>query len=101
MSTMALIKEEVLYWATQLGYEIINVDEFVQYCIDNYIRTKEEVIDNYIEIMEIKVPYRECLDEDWIIENDDDYVKINSNTYLNLYYLETNDVELKRENLIK
>lgn len=94
------IDKEILYWIEQLGYEWIDCGRLIDYIKENYVKTQQEVVEEYVELMEIKVPSLDILNWVTICKNDDDYEKLCENKYLNIYALESDEIELKRLNLI-
>lgn len=95
------IDKEILYWIDQFGYEWIDCGKLIDYIKENYVKDQRDVVENYVEVMEIKVPTIDILDWDRICEEDDDYEALDDGRYLNTYLLETDSTELKRLNLIK
>lgn len=95
------IDKEILYWIGQFGYEWIDCGKLIDYIKENYVKDQRDVVENYVEVMEIKVPTIDILDWDRICEEDDDYEALDDGRYLNTYLLETDSTELKRLNLIK
>lgn len=95
------IDKEILYWIDQFGYEWIDCGKLIDYIKENYVKDQRDVVENYVEVMEIKVPTIDILDWDGICEEDDDYEALDDGRYLNTYLLETDSTELKRLNLIK
>lgn len=95
------IDKEILYWIDQFGYEWIDCGKLIDYIKENYVKDQRDVVESYVEIMEIKVPTIDILDWDRICEEDDDYEALDDGRYLNTYLLESDSLELKRLNLIK
>lgn len=95
------IDKEILYWIDQFGYEWTDCGKLIDYIKENYVKDQRDVVESYVEIMEIKVPTIDILDWDRICEEDDDYEALDDGRYLNTYLLESDSLELKRLNLIK
>lgn len=95
------IDKEILYWIDQFGYEWIDCGKLIDYIKENYIKDQRDVVESYVEVMEIKVPTIDILDWNRICEEDDDYEALDDGRYLNTYLLESDSIELKRLNLIK
>ena len=95
------IDKEILYWVNQFGYEWIDCGKLIDYIKENYIKDQRDVVESYVEIMEIKVPTIDILDWDRICEEDEGYEALDDGRYLNTYLLESDSTELKRLNLIK
>lgn len=95
------IDKEILYWIDQFGYEWIDCGKLIDYIKENYVKDQRDVVESYVEVMEIKVPTIDILDWNRICEEDDDYEALDDGRYLNTYLLETESIELKRLNLIK
>lgn len=95
------IDKEILYWIDQLGYEWINCGKLIDYIKENYVKDQIDVIKEFVEVMEIKIPNIDLLDWDRICQEDNDYEKLENGQYLNTYLLESDSLELQRLNLIK
>lgn len=95
------IDKEILYWIDQFGYEWVNCGKLIDYIKENYVKDQRDVIEEYVELMEIKVPSIDILDWDRICQEDNDYEELDNGKYLNTYLLESDSLELKRLNLIK
>lgn len=95
------IDKEILYWIDQFGWEWIDCGKLIDYIKENYIKDQRDVVESYVEIMEIKVPTIDILDWNRICEEDDDYEALDDGRYLNTYRLEQDSLELKRLNLIQ
>lgn len=95
------IDKEILYWIDQFGYEWIDCGKLIDYIKENYVKDQRDVVESYVEVMEIKVPTIDILDWNRICEEDDDYEALDDGRYLNTYLLESDSIELKRLNLIK
>ena len=95
------IDKEILYWVEQLGYEWINCGQLIDHIKENYVKTQREVVEEYVELMEVKVPSIYILDWDKICDEDNDYEQIGIDMYLNTYRLEMDSLELQRLDLIK
>lgn len=95
------IDKGILYWIEQLGYEWIDCGKLIDYIKENYIKDQRDVIEEYVELMEIRVPSINILDWNEICEQDNDYEQLGDGKYLNVYLLESDSLELKRLDLIK
>lgn len=95
------IDKEILYWVEQFGYEWINCGKLIDYIKENYVKDQRDVVEEYVELMEIKVPSIDILDWDRICQKDNDYEVLDNGQYLNTYLLESDSLELKRLDLIK
>lgn len=95
------IDKEILYWIDQFGWEWIDCGKLIDYIKDKYIKSQRDVVEEYVEVMEIKVPSIDILNWGIVCEEDDDYELLSDGRYLNTYLLESDSDELKRLNLIK
>lgn len=95
------IDKEILYWVEQFGYEWINCGELIDYIKENYVKDQIDVVKEYVELMEIKVPSIDILDWNRICQEDNDYEELDNGQYLNTYLLESDSLELQRLDLIK
>lgn len=95
------IDKEILYWIKQLGFEWINCGKLIDHIKEHYVKEQRDVIIEYIEAMEIKVPSIDILDWNKICQEDNDYEQIAEDKYLNIHRLENDSIELKRLDLIK
>lgn len=98
---MTNIDKTILYWIEYFNYDAIDMEELIDYIKDNLIKEKKELIEKYVEAMEIKVPSLKMLNWDYICKNDKDYVKVSEDLYLNIRWLEDSELELHRQKLIK
>lgn len=94
------IDKEILYWIEQLGFKWIDCGKLIEHIKKNYVKNREDVVREFVEIMEWIVDI-DCLDQEKICESDEDYEYLGQDLYLNVYMLENNDVELKRLDLIE
>ena len=94
------IDKEILYWIKQFNYEWINCGELIDYIKENYTKNQENIVNEFVEAMEWKVDI-DYLNKDAICKNDNDYEHLCDDLYLNVYRLESDEIELKRLNLIK
>ena len=94
------IDKEILYWIEQLGFKWIDCGKLVEHIKKNYVKSGEDVVREFVEVMEWTVDI-DFLDQKRICEADDDYEYLGQDLYLNVYMLENNDVELKRLDLIE
>ena len=94
------IDKEILYWIEQLGFKWIDCGKLIEYIKKNYVKTGEDVVREFVEVMEWIVDI-DFLDQKRICDADDDYEYLGQDLYLNVYMLENNDVELKRLDLIE
>lgn len=95
------VKQEISYWLNYFDFYPINLDDTIEYVIENYVKNQKDVVSEYIEVMEIKIPTVYILNYDKICEMDDDYVKIGEDMYLNIYTLSQDYSELQQNGLIK
>lgn len=99
------VDKEILYWIDYFGYEWVDCGQLIDYIKDNYTKTQQEIVEQYVEIMEIKVPSIYILDWDAIVDNDEDYVSFEEDSYLdlylNIYRLEHEEDVLRKEGLIR
>lgn len=99
------IKEVIEHFKTN-GYKILNEDKLIKYLQNNgatYIADKYDVIDQWIELMCCNIP-RDCLDEDYIIRNDNDWEELSKMRFINTYRLFEDGYatkELIEQNIIK
>lgn len=94
------IDKEILYWIEQLGFKWINCGKLIDHIKENYVKNREDVVREFVEVMEWIVDI-DCLDQEKICESDEDYEYLGQDLYLNVYMLENDDVELKRLDLIE
>lgn len=94
------IDKEILYWIEQLGFKWINCGKLIDHIKKNYVKNREDVVRDFVEVMEWIVDI-DCLNQEKICESDEDYEYLGQDLYLNVYMLENDDVELKRLNLIE
>lgn len=79
-------EKNILDWFRENDFEPINLGKLIEYLTENdYIKTKEDILFENIELLDIKVPNIYYLDEDYIVNNDEDYIDIGSGKYLNQY----------------
>ena len=95
-----MIDTDLIYWIDQMGYEIVKEEELLDYVKKNFIRTQREVVEEYVEIMEVNIQDIFLLDWDAICNISDDYEELEDGRYLNRYLLEEESLELKRLDLI-
>lgn len=93
--------KEILYWIDYFEYKWIDCGELIDYILETYTKTQKEIVEEYVEVMEIKVPSIHILDWDKIVEIDNDYVSIGEDLYLNVYRLEHEEDTLRQEELIE
>lgn len=94
------IDKEILYWIEQLGFKWIDCGKLIEHIKKNYVRNREDVVREFVEVMEWIVDI-DFLDQKRICDADDDYEYLGQDLYLNVYMLENDDVELKRLDLIE
>ena len=94
------IDKKILYWIEQLDFKWIDCGKLIEHIKKNYVKNREDVVREFVEIMEWTVDI-DCLDQEKICESDEDYEYLGQDLYLNVYMLENDDVELKRLNLIE
>lgn len=94
------IDKEILYWIEQLGFKWIDCGKLIEHIKKNYVRNREDVVREFVEVMEWIVDI-DFLDQKRICDADDDYEYLSQDLYLNVYMLENDDVELKRLDLIE
>ena len=94
------IDKKILYWIEQLDFKWIDCGKLIEHIKKNYIKNREDVVREFVEIMEWIVDI-DCLDQEKICESDEDYEYLGQDLYLNVYMLENDDVELKRLDLIE
>ena len=94
------IDKKILYWIEQLDFKWIDCGKLIEHIKKNYIKNREDVVREFVEIMELIVDI-DCLDQEKICESDEDYEYLGQDLYLNVYMLENDDVELKRLDLIE
>ena len=94
------IDKEILYWIEQLGFKWINCGKLIDHIKKNYVKNREDVVRDFVEVMEWIVDI-DCLNQEKICESDEDYEYLGQDLYLNVFMLENDDVELKRLNLIE
>ncbi len=94
------IDKKILYWIEQLDFKWIDCGKLIEHIKKNYVKNREDVVREFVEIMEWIVDI-DCLDQEKICESDEDYEYLGQDLYLNVYMLENDDVELKRLDLIE
>lgn len=94
------IDKEILYWIEQFDFKWIDCGKLIEHIKKNYVKNKEDVVREFVEVMEWIVDI-DCLDQEKICESDEDYEYLGQDLYLNVYMLENDDVELKRLDLIE
>ena len=94
------IDKEILYWIEQLDFKWIDCGKLIEHIKKNYVKTGEDVVREFVEVMEWIVDI-DFLDQKRICDADDDYEYLGQDLYLNVYMLENDDVELKRLDLIE
>ena len=94
------IDKEILYWIEQLDFKWIDCGKLIEHIKKNYVRNREDVVREFVEVMEWIVDI-DFLDQKRICDADDDYEYLGQDLYLNVYMLENDDVELKRLDLIE
>lgn len=94
------IDKKILYWIEQLDFKWIDCGKLIEHIKKNYVRNREDVVREFVEVMEWIVDI-DFLDQKRICEADDDYEYLGQDLYLNVYMLENDDVELKRLDLIE
>lgn len=94
------IDKKILYWIEQLDFKWIDCGKLIEHIKKNYVKNREDVVREFVEIMEWTVDI-DCLDQEKICESDEDYEYLGQDLYLNVYMLENDDVELKRLDLIE
>lgn len=95
------VDKEIMYWIDYFGYKWVDYGQLIEYIKNNYTKTQQEVVEEYVEVMEVKVPSIHILDWDKIVEIDDDYISLGEDIYLNIYRLEHEEDVLRKEGLIK
>lgn len=98
---MSDIDKEILYWIEYFDYDWIDSGKLIDYIKENFVKTKKEVVIEFIELMELKINDIHILDWDYICEHDNDYVEIIPGKFLNVFLLEDADLELKRNGLVR
>lgn len=94
------IDKEILYWIEQLGFKWINCGKLIDHIKENYVKNREDVVREFVEVMEWIVDI-DCLDQEKICKSDEDYEYLGQDLYLNVFMLENDDAELKRLDLIE
>ena len=94
------IDKEILYWIEQFDFKWIDCGKLIEHIKKNYVKNREDVVREFVEVMEWIVDI-DCLDQEKICESNEDYEYLGQDLYLNVYMLENDDVELKRLNLIE
>ena len=94
------IDKEILYWIEQLDFKWNDCGKLIEHIKKNYVRNREDVVREFVEVMEWIVDI-DFLDQKRICDADDDYEYLGQDLYLNVYMLENDDVELKRLDLIE
>lgn len=95
-------KKNILNFFKENEWYPTNTKKLIEYLKENnYIKTKEDVFFENIELLDIKVPSYHFLDEDYIVNNDDDYIEIGGNKYLNEFEINQDVYDIYANNLIK
>lgn len=95
------IDKEILYWIDEFGLEWVDCGKLIDYIKDNYVKCQRDVVEEYVEAMEIKVPSIDILNWGIVCAQDNDYEMLSDGRYLNVYRLESDYAELKKLKLIK
>lgn len=91
----------ILDYFNENELQIKDLGKLIKYLKDNgYIKTKEDILFENIEALEIKVPSWHYLNEDYIVDNDNDYINIGGNKYLNAYRINEEGYDLFANELI-
>lgn len=94
------IDGEILYWIEQFGYEWINSGKLIDYIKENFVKDVDFILKQWCEANKWKVDI-DYLNWEKIVNADVDYEYLGNGLYLNIYWLESSELELKRLNLIK
>lgn len=94
------IDGEILYWVEQFGYEWIDCGKLIDYIKENFVKDVDDILREWCELNEIRIDI-DYLNWKMIVEEDNDYEYIGNGLYLNTFWLEDAEVELKRLDLIK
>lgn len=99
-------KKEAIKYFTANGYIVLDKEKLISYLENNgttYIGDKTDVIDQWIDLMCCNVP-RDCLDENYIVRNDEDWEELSAMRFINTYRLFEDTYatdELIKQNIIK
>lgn len=99
-------QQEVIRVFEENGFVINDLEEVVFYLENNgatYLGDKDEVVSQWAELMGVDFPL-EFLDEEYIVENSDDWEELSQSRYINIERLfedgrseAIRDLELKQE----
>ena len=79
-------EKNILDWFRKNDFEPTNLSKLIEYLTkNNYIKTKEDILFENIELLDIKVPNIYYLDKNYIVNNDENYIDIGNGKYLNQY----------------
>jgi len=79
-------QQEVIRVFEENGFVINNLEEVVFYLENNgatYLGDKSEVVSQWAELMGVDFPL-EFLDEEYIVENNDDWEELSQSRYINI-----------------
>ena len=91
-------KEELIRIFDENGYNVTNIDKLsteLESWNATYLGTKEDIIDQWADLMNINFPL-DFLDQDYIIRNDDDWEELSEIRYVNKYRLFEDEEYIKK-----
>lgn len=95
-------KKNIIDWLKENDIKPINLEKLIQHFKNrNYLKTSDEVLFENIDHFEINVPDINFLDKDYIVNNDEDYIQIGYDKYLNQFLIIEEIEKLYELNLIK
>lgn len=87
--------KEMKEWFHENNYHIGNLAKLVTYLQENnYIKTKEDIVIDNMEIMGAENIPLDWLDYDTIVEQDDDYYPLSRSRFLNIFLIDEDKKEL-------
>ena len=96
-------QEEVCRVFNENFFEVLDEEKLIEFLENNgatYIASKEDVIDQWADLMAVNFSL-EFLDQDYIIRNDDDWEELSPLRYINIFRLFTDGDEVTNELRLK
>ena len=99
-------KKEIIRIFNENFFDVLDEEKLIEYLENQgatYLASREDVIDQWTDLMEVKCPVI-YLDEDKIIEDDTDWEELSKDKFLNTFRLFEEDFatkELRLKEIIK
>lgn len=94
------IDKEILYWIEQFDFKWIDSGKLIDYIKKHYVKDADFILEQWCEVHEWKVDI-DYLNHNMIISQDNDYEYVGNGLWLNTYWLESSEEELRELGLIK